>query len=505
MPTLSEHPLLSLRGVTKAFGGHKVLRGVDLDVNETEIVGIFGPNGAGKTSLINVIFGVYRRDSGEVLVKGSRILSSSTALVKAGVARTFQNVRLPEDMSVREVLRSVLVARCSNWPNLLRLGMLPGHIREKEDELLAWFGLLDQANRRAGRLPFAIQRRVDIARAVATGAQLLCLDEPAAGLSACEEGELSAALTRLRVERGISLLVIDHRVDFLRKLVDRFIFLCDGQVQAEGLAHGEDAIFDHHVVRDSYLGVTPVSNVPDRPRNHPESREEALNLSGLTVHRGVVPAVRNVTFNVRQGSWTAIVGPNGAGKTTLLEAILGLHPIKSGTLSAPGAGGAGNVRTRIALVPSAPDLFPGLTVRQNLRLGALGRARAAWSSAVREVCTSLPGLSTLLDREAETLSGGERKIVLLARGLISKPGILLVDEATAGLSPIWANRIYASLRKLAGVVTVISAEQSDEHVVDSADRVIRMAGGVIGDNLVGTLMETSVIHVAKGAEHGHSI
>src|SRR3954469_25409389 len=180
-------PLLSVQNVTKRFGGIVAIDDVSLDVDAGLIVGLIGPNGAGKTTLFNLVTGIYRPDSGDVLLDGQSLLHTPPHRIAArGIARTFQNVELFESMTVRE---NVLVAADRHL-----------HARRRADEALAHVGLERLAGRRAAGLPYGTLKRIELARALAAQPRLLLLDEPAGGLNHEEVEELAAFIRRLRDE-----------------------------------------------------------------------------------------------------------------------------------------------------------------------------------------------------------------------------------------------------------------------------------------------------------------
>lgn len=231
--------LLTVSGVSKAFGGLQALSDVSLRVNAGEIFGLIGPNGAGKTTLFNALTGLYAIDRGEVRLNGARLDGCKPhQVLKAGLARTFQNIRLFAEMTA---LENVLVGRHARMHSgvLGAVLRLPATRREEAGAraralaLLERVGIANHARRLAKNLPYGDQRRLEIARALASEPALLALDEPAAGMNPAERAALRELLLQLRRE-GLTLLLIEHDVKLVMGLCDRLAVLDYGVKIAEG-------------------------------------------------------------------------------------------------------------------------------------------------------------------------------------------------------------------------------------------------------------------------------
>lgn len=254
--------VLDASGVTMRFGGLTAVRGVDLTVNSGEIVGLIGPNGAGKTTFFNCLTGLYIPTEGKVSYKGTVLPPKPHLVTKAGIARTFQNIRLFANMTV---LENVLVGRHTRtkeglWSALLRL---PGFhkaedaSRERAMELLEFIGLQDKADHLARNLPYGDQRKLEIARALASDPGLLLLDEPTAGMNPQETRVTEELIFAIR-DQGIAVLVIEHDMRFIFNLCDRVACLVQGEKLVEGTPGEVQA--DERVVA-AYLG-TPFEGAP---------------------------------------------------------------------------------------------------------------------------------------------------------------------------------------------------------------------------------------------------
>ncbi|MEU9604224.1 ABC transporter ATP-binding protein [Streptomyces sp. NPDC048057] len=254
--------VLDATGVTMRFGGLTAVRSVDLTVSAGEIVGLIGPNGAGKTTFFNCLTGLYVPTEGRVQYKGAVLPPKPHLVTQAGVARTFQNIRLFANMTV---LENVLVGRHTRtkeglWSALLRgpgFRKAEAESRERAMELLRFTGLEAKADHLARNLPYGEQRKLEIARALASDPGLLLLDEPTAGMNPQETRAAEVLINAIR-DQGIAVLVIEHDMRFIFNLCDRVACLVQGEKLVEGTA--EDVQGDERVVA-AYLG-TPFEGAP---------------------------------------------------------------------------------------------------------------------------------------------------------------------------------------------------------------------------------------------------
>jgi branched-chain amino acid transport system permease protein len=263
----ADETILDVDGVTMEFRGLRALDDVSLTVRAGEIRGVVGPNGSGKTTLFNVISGLYTPTRGGIEFRGRDMTAVAPyRLARAGLSRTFQNLRLFADLSVQE---NILVAldrsrTLDSWRYLLRPLSVWRHDRDRHteaDATLQRYGLTEFARLRPRTLPYGIQRRVEIARAVAAGPSLLLLDEPAAGLNGEEVRQLSEMVRSIR-DSGITVVIIEHNMGLVMSLCERITVLAGGKIIAEG---GPADVVATPAVIEAYLGDSANSDMPPIP------------------------------------------------------------------------------------------------------------------------------------------------------------------------------------------------------------------------------------------------
>lgn len=250
-------PVLELKTVNKAFGGVQAVRDMTFTIEKGELAGLIGPNGAGKTTIFNLITGVYPLTSGEIEFQGKNLAKLKTyEVIRLGIARTFQNLRL---FAASTVLENVMTAAQQHYKYsfgeaLTHLGRWKGmeaKTRGESMELLERVGLAARADQAAGTLPYGLQRRLEIARALSLRPDLLLLDEPAAGMNADEVGELNVLITNIHKDFDLTILLIEHHMDMVMAICPHIVCMNFGAKIAEG---SPDVIQNDPEVLKAYLG-----------------------------------------------------------------------------------------------------------------------------------------------------------------------------------------------------------------------------------------------------------
>jgi branched-chain amino acid transport system ATP-binding protein len=337
--------------------------------------------------------------------------------------------------------------------------------------LLDWVGYAGTLDASAGALAHVDRRLVEIARALATRPAALLLDEPAAGLSA-EDTRRVGTLLRTIAGSGVAVLLVEHDMELVMDVSAHVVVLDAGLVLAEG---SPAAVQADPAVRAAYLGERRSAG---RARSGavPVFRDIALNVAGLVAGHGGAPVLPGLDIAVRAGEMVSVLGANGAGKSTLMAALSGLLRAEAGGVQLFGVDvtaldAPGRVRAGLVLVPEGRLVFPDLSVRDNLRLGALLRRDADIASDIEAMLARFPRLRERADGRAGLLSGGEQQMLALARGLMARPRVLLLDEPSLGLAPQLVEQVFEELAALRDSGrTLLLVDQNAELSLAIADR-----------------------------------
>ncbi len=459
---------LTISNLSIAFGGVKAVTNVGFTARPGEVTSLIGPNGAGKTTVLNMLGGFYRPQAGQVRLGNENIAGMPTwRIARAGLARTYQTSQLFGSLTVLENLVIASPGRGSS-----------GSGDEKAAEgLLCFVGYRGDMHARAADLAHVDRRLIEIARALATRPAVLLLDEPAAGLSRADKEALAALLGRI-AQSGIAVLLVEHDMDIVMGISNHVVVLDAGTPIAEGTPQ---QVQQDPAVRKAYLG-----GIHERPLTRTSTNEgqTLLEVGKLEAGYGAEPVLKGIDLRVNDGELVAVLGANGAGKSTLMRALSGLHRPIAGSvkfenrhmeeLSAHRV-----VAQGVVLVPEGRQVFPELSVLDNLRLGGYLRKEIP-DSEVEALLERFPRLRERLRQRAGLLSGGEQQMLAIARGLMGRPKLLLLDEPSLGLAPTVIEDLFASLDRLrAEKVTILLVDQMAGLALALADRAYVIEGGRI--------------------------
>ena len=254
---MSETPVMKAEHLGITFGGLHAVNDFNMEMYPGELVGLIGPNGAGKTTVFNLLTGVYQPTEGNFYLGGKSMLGKKPhEMVKEGIARTFQNIRLFKDLTVLDNVK-VAFNQSMGYSVLGGILRLPSYWKEEAEidrkarEILSVFHMENEVDQKAQNLPYGRQRKLEIARAIATGAKILLLDEPAAGMNPTETAELMEAISTIRTRFGVSILLIEHDMSLVMSICERIIVVNYGQIIAAGTPY---EVANNPEVIGAYLG-----------------------------------------------------------------------------------------------------------------------------------------------------------------------------------------------------------------------------------------------------------
>jgi branched-chain amino acid transport system ATP-binding protein len=472
--------ILRADALTMTFGGVRAVQAVSFTVPPAAVTALIGPNGAGKSTVINMLSGYYQPTSGAVAL-GDQALAALPAhrVARSGIARTYQTSQLFDTLSVEDnVALGMLRGRLGGL--LASRRYLAADVRERARALLAFCGYEGALDVPAADLPHVDRRLVEIARALATDADILLMDEPAAGLSREDKTRLAGLLRRI-AEAGAGVLLVEHDMTLVMGVSDHIVAIDAGRELAQGSVA---EIQQSPAVRQAYLGDEAARRAP-AARTRPAGAAlppEVLGVGNLTTGYGANPVLHGIDLQVRQGEMVALLGANGAGKSTLMRTLAGLHRPAQGGMHLQGQELHGLAADRIVarglvLVPEGRQVFPGLSVLDNIRLGAFLHPQDR-DERVEEMLTRFPRLRERLHQRAGLLSGGEQQMLAIARGLMSKPVILLLDEPSLGLAPKIIDELFEALDRLrAESMTILLVDQMAALALSLADRAYVLESG----------------------------
>ncbi len=481
-------PVLELRGITKRFPGIVANDAVDFDLRVAEVHALLGENGAGKSTLMNVLYGLYHPDEGEILVSGKRArIHSPREAIELGIGMVHQHFMLIPVMTVAENI--VLATEPTRAGVLLNYAGAVERVREISDR----FGLAVDPNARIENITVGQQQRVEILKALYRGADILILDEPTAVLTPQEAGELFEVIESLK-SQGKSIIFISHKLNEVLEIADRISVLRRGKMVETCTREGatEDSLARAMVGREVLLRV---DKTPARPA------EPLLEVEDVRVldDRGL-EAVRGVSLAVRAGEILGIAGVDGNGQSELIDAITGLRRIDSGRVRVAGrefehASARQMLDAGIGHIPEdrhRRGLVLDFTLAENIALHDYAEpasSRFGWLfprrliERARRLLREFDVRGGAPETRAGALSGGNQQKVVIAREVSRNPRVLLAAQPTRGLDVgaiEYVHRRLVEERDKGRAILLISLELDE--ILSLADRILVIyEGRIVGE------------------------
>jgi galactofuranose transport system ATP-binding protein len=483
IPSPAPEPLLVMEQIIKTFPGVLALDGASLTVGHGEVHALVGQNGAGKSTMMKILNGAYRRDSGRIRFNGKDVDFTSTSEAQlAGVSTIFQEINL---VPYRSVAENVFMGREPR-----RFGLIDWRtMNQRTGEILAGLDVRIDPTRPLGTLNIALQQMVAIARAVSFDARLVIMDEPTSSLDENEVETLFTVIRNLR-ERGVSVIFITHRLDELHAVCDRVTIMRDGRTVADQ-PMSEVSRLD---LVAQMLGKDPgevqrSGATGFRERTPAAAGEPVVAADGVEL----APRLFDASVSVRRGEIVGLAGLLGSGRSELARIIFGADRPAAGRVDVKGtpasfASPRDAIRAGIGYLAEdrkADGIIPYMSVRENLTLAALPTLsrhgivdREAQKEIVDRFIARLGIKTAGPDQKIRELSGGNQQKVLLSRWLCLNPDLLLLDEPTRGIDVGAKAEIQSLIDELAddGLgVLMISSEL--EEITEGSDRVVVLRDG----------------------------
>ncbi len=471
--------VIKLVGIKKRFGGVVALRNVDFSVFQGEVHGLVGENGSGKSTLVKIATGTIQPDEGDIYIEGQKISRSNPYLsFHKGIRVVHQDLSLFPNLSVAE---NIFVHEYIN--NQFRF--VPwSMMKKKAREVLERLGVNLDPNESVGRLSFADQQLVAIARAIATNAKLMILDEPTASLTSREVRRLFDIILDLR-NQGVAFVFISHRLDEVLDISDRITVLRDGV---------KTGTFNKQELTKAKLSslMTGRGITTSSPTELYSEKPEVLRVDNLTRYGEYY----NVSFNLHAGEILGLIGPRGAGRTELALTLFGINKPDEGKILVHGKevvfhSNRDAIRHGVGYLPEN-RLIQGLVLDQPIadnitltvlrsfvnRLGFLNRSRKL---SVSEKAALDLGIKTQgVQFPVRSLSGGNQQKVVLARWILAAPRILILDTPTHGVDVGAKENIYEIIRKLSHEnLSILLISDEEEEVLRVCHRILVMRDGRI--------------------------
>lgn len=471
--------LLEMKGITKSFPGVKALDNAQLKVKRGSVHALMGENGAGKSTLMKCLFGVYRKDGGEIEIEGKKVnFNNPKEALDEGVAMVHQELN---QVLKRDVADNIWLGR---YP--VKYGMIDSKkMHEDTKRIFSELGIDIDPSTKVGNLSVSQRQMVEIAKAVSYNARIVVLDEPTSSLTDEEVEKLFSIIARLK-ERGCGIIYISHKMEEILKICDEVTVMCDGRHITTKPAS--------ELTIDKIISLMVGREISNRfPEKTNEPKDDVLvveNLSSL-----YPPGIKNISFSLKKGEILGIAGLVGSGRTELLETVFGIKKRKNGKIYLNGT----EVKNRFpkdaiengfALLTEerrATGIFGGLDIKFNSVISSLEKysmlgvvnnkkCEDATEWVIKNLRVKTPDEKTKI----RTLSGGNQQKVVLGKWLLTGPEILMLDEPTRGIDVGAKYEIYQHIIELANKgkgIMVVSSEMPE--LIGLCDRIMVMSGGQI--------------------------
>ncbi|MEI9402521.1 sugar ABC transporter ATP-binding protein [Mesorhizobium argentiipisi] len=498
---------LTMADISKSYPGVQALCGVKLEVRPGEIVSLVGENGAGKSTMMKVLAGAVRPDSGEIRLDGELIEFPNTSAAHArGISTIYQELMMVPYLSVLENVFLGMLATNGwgtlDWPEM----------RKRATAILAELGYFGSLDSPVNKLSVAEQQLVEICRATVRPCRLLIMDEPTASLNR-QEVEHFFKIVRKLQRAGTAIIFITHHLNEIFEVCDRVVVLRDGRLVGES----DIAALTEARLVEVMLGRKLNLEKRDWGTSVPKGAEIVLEVDGVST-----PALlKNVSFELRRGEVLGLAGLMGSGRTEILRAIFGIDKPSSGVIRSRGkvamfSGPRAALASGVGLGPEdrkADGLVLSMSVRHNVTLSSLERYSGlfalrsrAEAGAVGKLCQRLQVKYSSIEAPVGKLSGGNQQKVILARLLDAEVDVFLLDEPTRGVDIGAKDAIFELIRDLAAKgASVVIVSSVIEELIHVSDRIVCLNLGRVTDEQSREQFDVSNIMVSVMGGHGNGL
>ena len=493
--------MIEMSGISKAFSGNVVLNNVSFELKPGEIHALMGENGAGKSTMMKILTGIHKRDEGVIKVDGKEVhCSSPQEAENLGIAVIHQELNILPDLTVTE---NLFLGKEKTYGIFGILKKKEMH--EEAKALLAKLGLNIDPRTRAGDLSVGKQQIIEIAKAIASDAKYIIMDEPTAALTDREIETLFVTVNELKA-KGISFVYISHRMEEIFAICDRITILRDGTYV--GVRNIKDTTFDEIV--SMMVGRELGERFPERKAEIGDVKLQVKNLCAKH-------AFEDVSFEIRKGEILGVAGLMGAGRTEVAQALFGYRKVTSGevvidnkkvSIHSP----IDAMKQKIGFVTEdrkTQGLVLDFSIKENIMLANLEKGSKSGvivpnieNKMVAEYIEQLRIRTSSADLAAKSLSGGNQQKVVIAKWLGTNPDILILDEPTRGVDIGAKKEIYQIMNNLAEAgVSILMISSELPEVIGMSDRVLVMREGkVTGMVNKENMTQESIMYYATGGE-----